>query len=58
MCTSKEEFSLSGSDNRMTEQEQWNALKTWVQGYILFDKIDRHSGNEVLGLMEELEVQG
>lgn len=38
----------------MTESERWKALQTWIKGYILFDKIDRQSGNKVLMLMEEL----
>lgn len=40
----------------MTGDDKWKALETWIKGYILFDKIDRQSGNKVLGLMEELNA--
>ncbi len=39
----------------MTPEERWNALKTYIKGYILFDKIDRHAGNLILSDMEQLE---
>ena len=30
-------------------------IKSWVQAYILFGRIDRNSGNIIVQLIEELE---
>ena len=40
----------------MTSEQNWYVLKNWIAAYVLFDKIDRHSGNMILALMEEMEV--
>ena len=58
MPESKAEFNLHGSCGTVTGDERWRMLETWIKGYILFDKIDRKSGNEVLMLMEELNSEG
>jgi hypothetical protein len=30
-------------------------LKKWIKAYVLFGKMDRHAGDVVLKLMDELE---
>jgi hypothetical protein len=39
----------------MPDFDKWESLKTWLKAYTLFDKIDRHSGDTVLRLMDDLE---
>jgi hypothetical protein len=39
----------------MSDFDKWESLKTWLKAYALFGKIDRHSGDQVLRLMDELE---
>jgi hypothetical protein len=31
-------------------------LRKWIKAYVLFDKLDRHAGDVVLKLMDELEA--
>jgi hypothetical protein len=37
-------------------EDKWTALEKWIQAYILFGKLDRHIGTEILELMEQLKA--
>jgi len=39
----------------MTSDERWKALKTFLTGMILFGKMDRNIGSEIMQLMEQIE---
>ena len=41
--------------NEPDYEAMWKVFKTFLKGYIVFGKIDRHCGEEIMHLIEDLE---